>query len=192
MNIDGEDVRWVFLQQLPLHVRTQTHLWCSRVSSQRLCKPHSRDNACCTFTSQRCRNGLTISLAALSVRIHRFSRVCVDAVSIPVSNRSVACPFMNEWKGPDEKCTCVYFSLSVIRLAFYGVSSQKAKIIKFLTVTNVEVPLLLAKQERVFTAAMFIIAIIITLQTLALRNDLDHHERGSRSFQVQRLALRVQ
>lgn len=58
---------------------------------------------------------------------------------------------------------------------------------KFLRVTNVKVPLLLAEQERALTAAMFIIAIIITLRALALRNDLNHHERRSRSFQDQRL-----
>lgn len=72
-------------------------------------------------------------------------------------------------------------------MAVYGISSQKAKIMKFLRVTNVKVPLLLAEQERALTAAMFIIAIIITLRALALRNDLNHHERRSRSFQDQRL-----
>lgn len=81
----------------------------------------------------------------------------------------------------------MYSSLSIIRLAVYGISSQKAKIMKFLRVTNVKVPLLLAEQERALTAAMFIIAIIITLRALALRNDLNHHERRSRSFQDQRL-----
>lgn len=72
-------------------------------------------------------------------------------------------------------------------MAVYGISSEKAKIMKFLRVTNVKVPLLLAEQERALTAAMFIIAIIITLRALALRNDLNHHERRSRSFQDQRL-----
>lgn len=68
----------------------------------------------------------------------------------------------------------MYSSLSIIRLAVYGISSQKAKIMKFLRVTNVKVPLLLVEQERALTAAMFIIAIIITLRALALRNDLNH------------------
>lgn len=36
--------------------------------------------------------------------------------------------------------------------------------------------------ERALTAAMFIITIIITLQALALRNDLNHHERGPGLF----------